>query len=363
MAGDVGAPVEDGAMRAAIVGAGNFGTAIANIVAGNGVPVRLWMRDEAQLADLRAHGENRRYLPGHALAPLVEPTADLRRAVEGTDVVFVTVPSGSFGAVAEDLRPVIGPGVAVISGTKGIAEGFELMSQLLERVLPQARIGVISGPNLAEEMAAGRHTGTVVASRHDSLRAAVQELLTSPTFRVYTSTDVYGVELGGALKNIYAIVCGVATELKVGQNALAMLVTRSLAEMCRFAAALGANPFTFLGLAGVGDLFATCTSPLSRNFQLGAKLAAGATLEEAMEQLGKLAEGANTVRAVCAKSAELGVYMPLADALHRLLFGGEDLRGIIANLMTSAQRMDVEFEVGPAVAAAAASPLASVLAR
>ena len=342
-------------MRAAIVGAGNFGTAIANIVAGNGVPTRLWMRDETQLADIRGHGENRRYLPGHALAPLVEPTADLPHAVGDCDVVFVTVPSASFGAVANELRAVTRRGVAVISATKGIAEGFELMSQVLERVLPDARIGVISGPNLAEEIADGRYTGTVVASRHEALRVLAQDILTSPAFRVYASTDVYGVELGGALKNIYAIVSGVATSLGVGQNALAMLVTRSLAEMCRFAAALGANPFTFLGLAGVGDLFATCTSPLSRNFQLGAKLAAGATLEAAMEELGKLAEGVNTVRVVRAKSAELGVYMPLADALHRLLFGGEDLQRIIANLMTSEQRMDVEFDVGPAVAASAAS--------
>ena len=345
-------------MRAAIVGAGNFGTAIANIVAANGVPVRLWMRDQAQLADIRAHGENRRYLPGHPLAPLVEPTADLPHAVSDCDVVFVTVPSASFAAVATELRAATRRSVAVISGTKGIADGFELMSQLLERVLPDARVGVISGPNLAEEMAAGRNTGTVVASRHESLRAVVQEVLTSPTFRVYASTDVYGVELGGALKNIYAIVSGVATSLDVGQNALAMLVTRSLAEMCRFAAALGANPFTFLGLAGVGDLFATCTSPLSRNFQLGAKLAAGVPLEAALEELGKLAEGVNTVRLVCAKSAELGVYMPLADALHRLLFGGEDLRGIIAGLMSSEQRMDVEFEAGQAMAADGASAFA-----
>ena len=331
-------------MRATVVGAGNFGTAIANIIAEGGVPVRLWMRDAGQLADIRANGENRRYLPGHALAPAVEPTADLAHAVRASDIVFVTVPSASFGEVARELRPVAKPGAAVISGTKGIAEGFRLMSRILEDALPEARVGVVSGPNLAEEIADGRQTGTVVASRHESLREEVREALTSPTFRVYGSTDVYGVELGGALKNIYAIVCGVATALGLGQNALAMLITRSLAEMGRFAAALGANPMTFLGLAGVGDLFATCTSPLSRNFQLGAKLAAGKSLEEAMEDLGKLAEGVNTVRVVQAKSKALGVYMPLADALHRLLFGGDDLRRIVVDLMTGEQRMDVEFE-------------------
>ncbi len=332
-------------MQVAIVGAGNFGTAIANIVAGNGVDVRLWMRDEVQLADIRAHGENRRYLPGHALAERVTPTADLAFAVQASDVVFVTVPSASFRAVAEELAGMTSPGACVISGTKGIeAEGFHLMSETLKLVLPEARIGVISGPNLAEEMADGRYTGTVVASRHEGLRTTVQKVLKSPTFRVYASTDVYGVELGGALKNIYAIACGIATALDVGQNALAMLVTRSLAEMGRFAVSLGANPFTFLGLAGVGDLFATCTSPLSRNFQLGAKLARGATLEQAMEALGKLAEGVNTVRVVQRKSAELGVYMPLADGLYRLLFEGEEVGRVIYDLMTSEQRIDVEFE-------------------
>ena len=330
-----------------MIGAGNFGTALANIVAGGGVPVRLWVRDADQLAEIRKLGENRRYLPGHPLAAGVDPTGDLADAVENSDLAIVTVPSASFGSVASELAPLVAPGLGIVSGTKGIGEGFTLMSQILEAALPGARVGVISGPNLAEEIAAGRHTGTVIASRHETLRDEVQRVLTSPSFRVYASADVYGVELGGALKNIYAIVCGVATALGLGQNALAMLVTRSLAEMGRFAAALGANPMTFLGLAGVGDLFATCTSPLSRNFQLGGKLATGATLQAAMEQLGKLAEGVNTVRAVYVKSAELGVYMPLADALHRLLFGGGELRQIIADLMTSEQRADVEFEARP----------------
>ena len=330
-------------MQAAIVGAGNFGTAIANIVASNGVDVELWMRDQAQLADIQAHRENRRYLPGHALAERVRPTSDLAEALGGSDVVFVTVPSASFREVTCDLEGLVRTGTGVVSATKGIEAGFRLMSQILEEVLPRTQVGVISGPNLAEEMADGRYTGTVVASRHEGLRATVRKILTSPTFRVYSSTDVYGVELGGALKNIYAIVCGMATELDVGQNALAMLVTRSLAEMGRFAVSLGANPFTFLGLAGVGDLFATCTSPYSRNFQLGRRLARGTSLDVAMDELGKLAEGVNTVRVVHAKSAELGVYMPLADALHRLLFDGADLGGIISGLMTSEQRVDVEF--------------------
>ncbi len=336
-------------MQVAIVGAGNFGTAIANIIADNDVAVRLWMRDEALLADIRDHGENRRYLPGHALAKRVEPTVDLGWAVRDSEVVFVAVSSASFRTVAGSLASLVRPGTCVISATKGVEEeGFQLMSQILEETLPKARIGVVSGPNLAEEMADGHYTGTVVASRHEGLCATVQEILKSPTFRVYTSGDVHGVELGGALKNVYGIVCGIATALNVGQNALAMLVTRSLAEMGRFATSLGAEPYTFLGLAGVGDLFATCTSPLSRNFQLGARLARGATMDEAMADLGKLAEGVNTVRAVHAKSAEQGIYMPLADALYRLLFEAGDLAVIIGELMTSEQGIDVEFTTSTA---------------
>ena len=330
-------------MQTAIVGAGNFGTAVANIVASNGVDVHLCMRDQAQLADMLAHGENRRYLPGHPLAERVHPTSDLAEALGASEVVFVTVPSASFREVTSELDGLVREHTCVVSATKGIEAGFRLMSQILEEDLPRTKVGVISGPNLAEEMADGRYTGTVVASRHESLRTTVQRILTSPTFRVYSSTDVYGVELGGALKNIYAIVCGMATELKVGQNALAMLVTRSLAEMGRFAVSLGANPFTFLGLSGVGDLFATCTSPYSRNFQLGLKLARGTSLDAAMDELGKLAEGVNTVGVVHAKSEELGVYMPLADALYRLLFDEADLGSIISGLMTSEQRVDVEF--------------------
>ena len=175
------------------------------------------------------------------------------------------------------------------------------------------------------------------------LRGAVQRVLASPTLRVYSSEDVYGVELGGALKNVYAIICGMAAALQVGQNTVAMLITRSLAEMSRFAVSLGANPFTFLGLAGVGDLMVTCTSPLSRNYQLGLRVGQGNTLDEAMDQLGRLAEGVNTLRVIRDKSTALGVYMPLVDGLYRVLYEGQDIASIVHHLMTSEQMVDVEF--------------------
>lgn len=331
-------------MRAAIVGAGNFGTAIANIIAKNGHCTHLWMRDAEQLADMRAYGENRRYLKGFPLESNVVPTCDMAAAVGASDIVFLTVPSASFREVTREVAPHLRPGTLVVSGTKGVeAQGFHLMSQILDELLPDCVTGVISGPNLAEEIADKHYAGTVVASRSETLRDAVQTVLRSAEFRVYSSADVYGVELGGALKNIYAIVCGMGAALEVGQNTVGMLITRSLAEMSRFAVSLGANPFTFLGLAGVGDLFVTCTSPLSRNFQLGYRVASGATLDEAMDQLGKLAEGVNTLAVVRDKSIELDVHMPLMEGLHDVLFNGADIEAVIAGLMMGEVVADVEF--------------------
>lgn len=331
-------------MQVAIIGGGNFGTAIGNIAARNGYTTYLWMRDPEQVADAREHRENRRYLPGHKFEDLIVPTDDLRAAAEEAQVMFVTVPSASFANVCEQLHPFTNPTDVLVSGTKGIhAEGFKLMSRLLDELTPSKRVGVLSGPNLAEEIADQHYTGTVVASRSEFARDIVQEVLRNETFRVYGSTDVYGVELGGALKNIYAIICGLAAGMQVGQNTIGMIITRALAEMSRFAVSMGGNPFTFLGLAGVGDLLVTCTSPLSRNYQLGYKVASGMSLAEASEELGKLAEGANTLKVVHAKSQELDVYMPLAEGLHRVLYGGEDISKIVHGLMTGTEGADVEF--------------------
>ncbi len=302
------------------------------------------MRDENQARDMRAHGENRRYLPGYKLSSRVTPTTDMAFAARNRELIIVTVPSASFRAVCQGLAAHVSASDMIVSGTKGIeGEGFLLMSQIIAAETHCAAVGAISGPNLAEEMAAGHYTGAVVASENAELCTRAQRLLHSETFRVYASADPFGVELAGALKNIYAIVCGLATGLKVGQNTISMLVTRSLAEMSRFAVSMGANPFTFLGLAGVGDLMATCTSPLSRNFQLGFKLSQGRTLGQAVDELGKLAEGVNTLKVVHAKSVELGVYMPLASGLYSIVFHGQPITSVISGLMGGEQGNDVEF--------------------
>tara|TARA_B100001146_G_scaffold224502_1_gene242647 strand:- start:1563 stop:2588 length:1026 start_codon:yes stop_codon:yes gene_type:complete len=331
-------------LQVAIIGSGNFGTAVANIVSGNGVPAYLWMRDSQQFAEIEKYGENRRYLPGYPLEEKVTPTLDLQLAVSESDLLFVTVPSASFREMSIELAPFVAKETYIVSGTKGVeAPSFKLMSQILEEEIPGRRIGVISGPNIAEEIAGGHFTGTVVASRDPKLCQCVQMVFASDTFRVYSSEDIYGVELGGALKNIYAIVCGMAARLEVGQNTIAMLITRSLAEMSRFAESMGANPHTFLGLAGVGDLMVTCTSPLSRNYQLGFRIAGGLSLHEAMDELGKLAEGVNTLHVVHQKREKLGVSMPLAEALFRVLFEHGSMDEVINGLMTGEQQLDVEF--------------------
>ena len=212
-------------MQVAIIGSGNFGTAVANIVSGNGVPAYLWMRDSQQFAEIEKYGENRRYLPGYPLEEKVTPTLDLQMAVSESDLLFVTVPSASFREMSIELAPFVSKETYIVSGTKGVeAPSFKLMSQILEEEIPGRRIGVISGPNIAEEIAGGHFTGTVVASRDPKLCQCVQMVFASDTFRVYSSEDIYGVELGGALKNIYAIVCGMAARLEVGQNTIAMLI-------------------------------------------------------------------------------------------------------------------------------------------
>jgi glycerol-3-phosphate dehydrogenase (NAD(P)+) len=332
--------------KVAVLGGGSFGTAIANFASSNGCQVFQWVRD-AQLAQASQQSrENTRYLPGYTLHSELTITADLQQALAEADVVFVSIPSKSFRAVVSQAAPLIKPDASVVSTAKGIEpDGFLLMSQILEQELPNHPIGVLSGPNFALEIIQGQHTGTVIASDSDDLIKKVQKLLSSPTFRVYANHDRYGVELGGALKNIYAIITGMAAAFGTGSNTSAMIITRSLAEMSRFAKELGANPLTFLGLSGVGDLILTCTSNLSRNYRVGYFIGTGKSLAQAVEEIGQVAEGVNTVRIVKQKADELGVYMPLVSGLYQVLFDGKPAEVVAQALMQGEQNYDVEFTV------------------
>ena len=333
--------------KIAVLGGGSFGTAIANIIATNGHNTYQWMRNKERAAACVAAGENTYYLPGLQLDPRLNITSDLAEAVADAQVVFISIPSGSFRAVAKQVAPLISEQTMVVSTTKGIeVEGFTLMSQILEQELSSQHLGVLSGPNFAKEIVAKQYTGTVVASDSDELLALIPEILKSSTFRVYTNPDRYGVELGGALKNIYAIISGMAAALGVGQNTIAMLLTRSLAEMGRFAGKMGANPMTFLGLAGVGDLILTCTSDLSRNYRVGYAVGKGKNLEQAMADIGQAVEGVNTVKIVKQKSEELGVYMPLVSGLYSVLFDQASIATVVNTWMVAESNSDVEYTGG-----------------
>lgn len=328
----------------AVVGGGSFGTAVANIATEKGHRVQLWMRSAEQVAEIRRSGENARYLPGCALNDGLEPTNDLESAVRDASIVFVAIPSKSFREVTRTMAPLLNDQQVLVSTTKGIEpEQFKMMSQVLREETSLPQIGVLSGPNLAKEIALRQPAATVIASSSPEVRKTIQESLHCEYFRVYASPDMFGVELSGALKNIYAIVSGLAHALGMGENTKGMLITRSLAEMSRFAVHLGANPMTFLGLAGVGDLVVTCMSPLSRNFRVGYALGQGQSLEEAVGELGEVAEGVNTLKIVHQKAAELGVYMPLVGALYQVLFEKRPIPEMLHNLMTNEQSSDVEF--------------------
>lgn len=333
--------------RTVVLGGGSFGTAIANILADNGHTVRLWLRDEKAVREIQETGINARYLPGFQLNTALQPTTDLAGSVADANMVFLAVPSRAFRDVLRNMKPHLREDAILVSCTKGIwPEGFLLMSQLMQQETGSQRIGVLSGPNLAKEIAARMLTGSVVASSNAEVRESVQQALSCSYFRVYANQDTFGVELAGALKNIYAITTGMADALGLGHNTKAMLITRSLAEMSRFAERMGGNPLTFLGLAGVGDLVVTCSSSLSRNYQVGFNIGKGMPVQQAQDAVGQTAEGVNTLRLVKHKADELAVYMPLVAGLYDVLFEGHPLPSIIKRLMSGDQNSDVEFVFG-----------------
>ena len=327
----------------AVLGGGSYGSALAKHLDDNGQSVRLWMRDPKLAQSIRLHRENPRYLKGVKIHSRVEPVCDLEQAIAESELIFVALPSTALRNALQPFALQLA-GKMLVSTTKGIeADTFKLMSEILQDVAPKARIGVISGPNLAREVAEHALTATVVASEDEALCQEVQRVLHGRTFRVYASSDRYGVELGGALKNVYAIMAGMAAALGMGENTRSMLITRALAEMTRFAVKLGANPMTFLGLSGVGDLIVTCSSAKSRNYQVGFALGEGLSLDEAVNRLGEVAEGVNTIKVLKARAEQLEVYMPLVAGLHAILFEGRTLEQVIGALMSGEPKTDVDF--------------------
>ena len=324
--------------RVTVIGAGAWGTALANLLAETGVEVRMWAREREVVESVTATGENTPYLAGAPLNRALRVTNSLEDALVGAEAVVWVCPVQYSAALLAKAVAFIPPDALVVSASKGIEVAtLRRMDEIFAEVLPREqaeRQCVLSGPSFAREVVAGTPTAVVVASHDREARLRVQSLFQTDRFRVYTNPDVVGVELGGALKNVIALAAGVAAGLELGHNAVAALMTRGLAEMSRLGVALGAQPATFAGLAGMGDLVLTCTGGLSRNRTVGLMLGRGHTMEEIMGEARTVAEGVATVRAVHSLARRLGVEMPVSAEVFRIIAEGLDPMEALHRLMT-----------------------------
>ena len=325
-----------------VLGAGSWGTALAIQLARGGRPAILWGHDPAHMAELRATRVNARYLPGVPLPDSLRLSDDLAAAVRDVRDILVVVPSHAFRAVLSAMRPHLRDDVRLMWATKGLEAGSgKLLHQVAEEVLGAARtMAVVSGPTFAREVAEGLPTALTVASADADYAHFVAERLRSDTFRAYMSSDVPGVEVGGAVKNVLAIAAGISDGLGFGANARSALITRGLAEIMRLGEALGGQHETFMGLAGLGDLVLTCTDDQSRNRRLGLALGEGATLEDALAGIDQVVEGVQTAREVHDLATSLGVEMPITEQVHAVLYQSRAPKQAVHALLTREQKAE-----------------------
>ena len=307
-------------LRVSVLGGGSWGTTVASLLARKKTPTLLWARNASTASEINRDHTNRKYLPDARLSPRLEATDDLERAVRNADVLVIGTPAQMFRATLEAARKLIRPWVPVISLSKGLEIGtHKRMTEIILELLPGHPAGVLTGPNLAQEIMAGQAAASVLAMEDETVVASLKPLLSSGLFRVYTNTDVTGCELGGALKNVIAIAAGMGDGLGAGDNTRAAVITRGLAEVTRLGVALGGRPETFAGLAGMGDLVATCTSAQSRNRYVGEQLGRGRALDEIVHEMHMVAEGVKSVSAVMALADASGVEMPIAREVFRIV--------------------------------------------
>ncbi len=322
-------------MKCAVVGAGAWGTALANLLAENGHDATLWAYEPDVAESVNGHQENRRFLAGIPLHPGLKATTEYDRACAGAELVLFAPPSHVLRNVASSAARSIPSGALLVVATKGIdRERLALMTDVVEQEVPGRPIVALSGPSFAIEVAQHLPTAIVAASTDPAAALKTQQVLATSAFRVYTQRDVIGVELGGALKNVMAVATGIADGLQLGFNARAALITRGLAEMTRLGVKLGADPLTFAGLAGMGDLVLTCTGSLSRNRSVGLEIGRGATLSEVLHGRETVAEGVTTTESAKLLAAREGVEMPIVNAVHRVLFEKQPARWALVELMT-----------------------------
>ena len=320
-------------MRVAVVGAGSWGTTVACIASTN-CPTTLWAR-RPQLADeINTQHTNDTYLAGFALPAVLRSTSSLEEAVSQADVVVMAVPSHGFRDVLAEAAPFVRPWVPVLSLSKGIEQGtHKRMTEVINDLLPDHPAGALTGPNLAKEIMAGQPAAGVIAMADARIAIGLQPVFASPGFRVYTNPDIIGCEVAGALKNVMAIAAGMAAGLGFGDNTKAMLMTRGLAELTRLGVAMGGDPLTFSGLAGMGDLFATCMSPFSRNQHVGYELGKGREIDEIIAEMNMVAEGVKTSKVAGELAAKVGVELPIAEQVEAVCHHGVSVADALASLM------------------------------
>lgn len=325
----------------AVLGAGSWGTALALLLARNGIQVSLWgLADEIRL--LQQQGENSRYLPGIRFPANLQPQASLQKAIANSDEILVAVPSRAFRAVLQQIAEIRSPR-HISWATKGFdPHGHQPLSEVASEIFPQADLAVLSGPTFAIEVAQGQPTAITVASTSEELARRLAEALQSDAFRVYTTDDLIGVQVGGATKNVMAIAAGLSDGLGFGANARAALITRGLAEITRLGKALGAHTSTFMGLTGLGDLTLTCTDDKSRNRRMGLALARGLGIEEAFAEIGQEVEGVHAAEEAWMMAQQHGVEMPITRQVYRILYQQLDPQVAVRELLHRSQKAETE---------------------
>ena len=328
--------------KVGVVGTTSWGTTLGVIIARRGIDVGVWARTEAEAAALEAARENTRFLPGVPFPASLSVSSSPRIALHGAELVLIVVPSRAFRANVRRVRDALPPRAILVSATKGLEmDTGKRMSEVIADELPpdmRDRVCALSGPNLSREIIDGKPASTVVASENADAARTAQRIINSGRFRVYTNQDIVGVEFGGALKNIIALAAGVCDGLNYGDNAKAAIITRGLAEIGRLAEAAGANPFTLAGLAGMGDLIATCSSALSRNHYFGSRLAKGETPQAIRASMDNVTEGVDTITGAIMLAERLGIEMPIAQAMHSVIFDDVPLERAISELLERAPR-------------------------
>jgi glycerol-3-phosphate dehydrogenase (NAD(P)+) len=320
--------------RLCVLGAGSWGTALAIAVSSRFESVRLWAHDPSRAAEMAEMRENRRYLPGRLLPPEVDVSWDMVYALEGAEIVLSVIPSRYLRALLETVRPHLEPRATFVSATKGLEETtLYRMSEVIAEMLPGHGVAVLSGPTFAKEIAAGEPAAVVIAADEISLAERMQRVFATPLLRFYASSDVVGVELGAALKNVIAIGAGICRGLGLGSNSVAALITRGLAEITRLAVSMGANPRTLSGLAGLGDLVLTATGDLSRNRFVGVQLGQGHKLSQILAGMSAVAEGITTCSAAHQLGIERRIDLPIVNKMYKVLYQDKDPRQAIRELM------------------------------